>query len=100
MTNINKKNNLIEKVILTGVIVFFISLLGRNVTNNLGMKLSFIQEVFLGCGLISCFSLYVWMFLDSIKNKDLNNKIIWVLFILFCNIFAAILYYFVIFRKK
>jgi len=40
---------------------------------------------------------WVWMLIDCLKNEpsEGNDKIIWVLVIIFASIFGAVLYYFV-----
>ncbi|PID52099.1 MAG: hypothetical protein CR972_03680 [Candidatus Moraniibacteriota bacterium] len=57
--------------------------------------------VFMGVFFIFLFlgvALWIWMLVDAIKNEKDNDLIVWVLVLVFLQIFGAIIYYFV--RKR
>jgi hypothetical protein len=71
-------------------------------------------EVFAGCGIWLCLAvpgllisvLMIWMLIDAIlrqehefPNSSGNSKLIWILLLVFVGWIAAILYYFMVFKK-
>jgi hypothetical protein len=48
--------------------------------------------------LLLCFIFWIWMLID-VLNRSFNNKITWVLIIIFLGILGAILYFFIVRRK-
>jgi len=45
------------------------------------------------------FVFWLWMLIDAIKNEK-ENKLVWVLVILFLNLLGALIYYFAAKRKR
>jgi formate hydrogenlyase subunit 3/multisubunit Na+/H+ antiporter MnhD subunit len=39
---------------------------------------------------------WVWMLIDCLERKNFEDKLVWVLVLLFLNVFGAILYYFLV----
>jgi len=43
---------------------------------------------------------WVWMLVDCLSKKRFEDKLVWVIVLIFLNIFGAILYYFIVKNKK
>ena len=43
---------------------------------------------------------WLWMLVDLLQRKKFEDKLVWVLVVLFLNILGAILYYFLVYSKK
>jgi len=67
--------------------------------------------VFIGIGLfillimacaVSSMVLWIWMIIDCAqrKFKEDNEKVVWILLLVFLGVIGAIVYYFVVKRKK
>ncbi len=67
--------------------------------------------VFIGIGLfillimacaVSSMILWIWMIIDCAqrKFKEDNEKVVWILLLVFLGVIGAIVYYFVVKRKK
>ncbi|MEM5836637.1 MAG: PLDc N-terminal domain-containing protein [Candidatus Aenigmatarchaeota archaeon] len=52
-------------------------------------------------GLLSIFALifWLWMLIDCLSRKKFEDKLVWVIVLLFLNIIGAILYYFLVKSK-
>ena len=46
------------------------------------------------------FIFWIWMLIDCLARKKFEDKLIWVIVILFLHVIGAILYYFLVKRKK
>lgn len=59
---------------------------------------------FLGCGLLFIMEVFwIWMIIDCVNNKQLqqgNDKLVWILIIVFTNWIGALIYFFVQRPKK
>lgn len=58
--------------------------------------------LFMGAVGFSLLAFWIWMLVDCIKHEseDGNNKLIWVLVIIFTQLLGAIIYYFVQRRER
>jgi hypothetical protein len=43
---------------------------------------------------------WIWMLVDCLSRKKFEDKLVWVIILIFLNIFGAILYYFIVKNKK
>jgi len=43
---------------------------------------------------------WIWMLVDVLKKKKFKDKLVWVIVIVFLQFIGALLYYFIIYRKK
>jgi len=43
---------------------------------------------------------WFWMLVDVLKRKKFDDKLTWVVVLMFLNVFGAILYFFMIYKKK
>ena len=43
---------------------------------------------------------WIWMLVDVLKRKEFEDKLVWVIVIVFLHLIGAILYYFVVYRNK
>ena len=85
------------KVLLGNILifVFFLSVLFTYVSNFP------VYDVNPGIyGILPIFSLWVWMLIDFFKRKELKNKPIWGISLIFFNWIAGIAYYVFVFRKN
>lgn len=48
----------------------------------------------------SLFILWVWMLIDLLKRKDLKNKFLWGIFLIFANWLASIFYFLIIYFPR
>lgn len=46
------------------------------------------------------FIFWFWMLIDCLQRKRFEDKLVWILVLLFLNIIGAILYYFLVRSKK
>ncbi len=53
--------------------------------------------IFLVVG-VAALAFWVWMLVDVIK-RDMNNKVLWILLMVFLGVIGSIVYYFVVKRK-
>jgi cytochrome bd-type quinol oxidase subunit 2 len=46
------------------------------------------------------FAFWIWMLVDALMRKKFEDKLVWVLVIIFLHIIGALLYYFLVYSKK
>ncbi|MEM5799685.1 MAG: PLDc N-terminal domain-containing protein [Candidatus Aenigmatarchaeota archaeon] len=55
--------------------------------------------LFLGL-LIFAVVFWFWMLVDCLSRKRFDDKLVWVIVLIFLNLLGALLYYFIVKRKK
>jgi len=48
---------------------------------------------------VAAFIFWLWMLIDLLQRKKMDDKLIWALILIFLNILGAILYYFLVKAK-
>lgn len=43
---------------------------------------------------------WFWMLVDALKKKHFEDKLVWVLVLIFLNIVGALLYYIIVYKEK
>jgi len=46
------------------------------------------------------FVFWIWMLVDAIMKKKFEDKLVWILVIIFLHFIGALLYYFLVYRKQ
>ena len=66
-------------------------------TTIIALLIPFLLILFMGGIILALFAFWIWMLVDCIKyeSNEGNNRLIWVLVIIFAQILGAIIYYFV-----
>ena len=66
-------------------------------TSIIALLIPFLLILFMGGIILALFAFWIWMLVDCIKyeSNEGNNRLIWVLVIIFAQILGAIIYYFV-----
>ena len=50
--------------------------------------------------IIGATAFWLWMLIDLLQRKKFEDKLVWLVAIIFLNILGAILYYFLVYSKK
>jgi uncharacterized membrane protein YphA (DoxX/SURF4 family) len=56
--------------------------------------------LFISVLVIFCIVFWFWMLIDCLQRKKFEDKLIWVLILVFLNLIGAILYYFLVKHKE
>lgn len=46
------------------------------------------------------FVFWIWMLIDALMRKKFEDKLIWILVIIFLHVIGALLYYFLVYKKQ
>ena len=50
---------------------------------------------------VALFSIFwIWMLVDALMRKKFEDKLVWILVIIFLHFIGALLYYFLVYKKK
>ena len=88
-----------ELILVGGIPVFVVTLFSIKVTHNFGDDIFFIQKILAGYGLVCCLVMFVWMFANLVSRRECEKRVQWVIFFLFFGFIAAMIYYFVSYKK-
>ena len=68
--------------------------------------MSGIMGFVLGLGILAFFIIigvavfWLWMLIDLLQRKKFDDKLVWLVALIFLNILGAVLYYFLVYSKK